>query len=95
MDELLTAAIVFLLGNIAVGMAMLLRGERPVDRLLAAQLSGTIGVAVCLLLAEVEDMPAARDVALVMSVLAALPAVAFIRRYRPRANPARPRERES
>ncbi|MBF0335965.1 MAG: MrpF/PhaF family protein [Alphaproteobacteria bacterium] len=95
MDELLTAAIVFLLGNIAVGMAMLLRGERPVDRLLAAQLSGTIGVAVCLLLAEVEDMPAARDVALVMSVLAALTAVAFIRRYRPRANPARPRERES
>ncbi|MBF0306048.1 MAG: MrpF/PhaF family protein [Alphaproteobacteria bacterium] len=95
MDELLTAAIVFLLGNIAVGMAMLLRGERPVDRLLAAQLSGTIGVAVCLLLAEVEDMPAARDVALVMSVLAALTAVAFIRRYRPQANPARPRERES
>lgn len=85
MHDLLLAVSAFLVGNIAIGMAMLLRGERPIDRLLAAQLSGTIGVAVCLLLAEVADMPAARDVALVLSVLATLTAVAFVRRYWPRA----------
>lgn len=84
MDDVLLAAVAFLLGNIVAGMVVLLKGDRPVDRLLAAQLSGTIGVAVCLLLAEIQDMPAARDGALVMSVLAALTAVAFVRRYWPR-----------
>lgn len=84
MDEVLQAAVVFLLGNIIAGVVVLLKGDRPVDRLLAAQLLGTVGVAICLLLGEIQDMPAARDAALAMSVLAALTAVAFVRRYWPR-----------
>lgn len=95
MDEFLLAAILFLLANIAVGIVVLLRGEHPVDRLLAAQLSGTTGMAVCLLMAETQDMPAARNGALILSVLSALTAVAFVHRYWPQATEPPPGRGES
>jgi len=48
--------------------------------MLAAQLFGTTAVAVLLLLAQATENPALRDVALVFALLAAVTAVAFVRR---------------
>jgi multicomponent Na+:H+ antiporter subunit F len=70
----------FLLVNMAAGLLRVIRGPTPADRMLAAQLFGTTGVAVLLLLAEVVAAPALRDVALVFALLAVVVAVAFVRR---------------
>ncbi len=57
-----------------------LRGPTAADRMLAAQLFGTTAVAILLLLAEAAGSAALRDVALVFALLAAVTAVAFVRR---------------
>lgn len=69
-----------LLLNIAAGLVRILRGPTPADRMLAAQLFGTSGVALMLLLAQAQSSPALRDVALVFALLAVLATVAFVRR---------------
>ena len=80
METLYLALAVFLLFNIAAGLARILRGPTPADRMLASQLFGTTGVAILLLLAEAQGQPALRDVALVFALLAALATVAFVKR---------------
>jgi multicomponent Na+:H+ antiporter subunit F len=70
----------FLLLNILAGMWRVLRGPTIADRMLAAQLFGTTTVAILLLLAEASENAALRDVALVFALLAAVTAVAFVRR---------------
>jgi len=70
----------FLLLNLAAGMWRVLRGPTIADRMLAAQLFGTTAVAILLLLAEADSNNAYRDVALVFALLAAVTAVAFVRR---------------
>jgi multicomponent Na+:H+ antiporter subunit F len=72
---------IFLLLNILAGLVRVLRGPTPADRMLAAQLFGTTGVAILLLLAEAFGLPALRDVALVFVLLGALAAVAFVKRF--------------
>ena len=47
--------------------------------MLAAQLFGTTGVGILLLLAEAWQQPALRDVALIFALLAVLTVVAFVR----------------
>lgn len=73
----------YLLLNLAAGMWRVLRGPTDPDRMLAAQLFGTTAVAVLLLLAQAGGAPALRDVALVFALLAAVTAVAFVRRAWP------------
>jgi len=80
MQTLYLALALFLLLNLIVGMWRVLRGPTAADRMLTAQLFGTTSVAVMLLLAQATDKPALRDVALVFALLAAVTAVAFIRR---------------
>lgn len=70
----------FLLLNLVAGLWRILRGPTRADRMLAAQLFGTTGVAVMLLLAHAQQMPALRDGALIFALLGALATVAFIRR---------------
>lgn len=70
----------FLLLNLIAGMWRVLRGPSAADRMMAAQLFGTTAVAVLLLLAQASDNAALRDVALVFALLAAVTAVAFVRR---------------
>lgn len=70
----------FLLLTLVGGLARILRGPTPSDRMLAAQLFGTTGVAILLVLAEAARRPALRDVALVFALLAAVNAVVFVRR---------------
>lgn len=80
MRELSLGLAFFLLLNIASGLARVVLGPTAVDRMLAAQLFGTTGVGILLLLAHGMALPALRDVALVFALLAALAAVAFTRR---------------
>ena len=80
----------FLLLNLAAALVRVAGGPGPADRMLAALLFGTTGVAVVLLLATADA--AARvfvDVALVLALLAAIAGIAFARRawLRPREAP--------
>jgi multicomponent Na+:H+ antiporter subunit F len=70
----------FLLCTVLAGTVRVVRGPTPADRMLAAQLFGTTGVAVLLLLADALDARALRDVALVFALLAAVLAVTFVKR---------------
>lgn len=66
--------------SIIAGLIRVERGPNPADRMLAAQLFGTTGVAMLLLLSEAMEIPALRDVALVFALLAAMAVVAFVKR---------------
>ena len=83
MQILYLALALFLLLNLGAGMWRVLRGPTAADRMLAAQLFGTTAVAVLLLLAQATGNAALRDVALVFALLAAVTAVAFVRRAWP------------
>lgn len=80
MDQLHLALALFLIVNVAAGLVRIVRGPTAADRMLAAQLFGTSGVAALLLLAEAQAMPALRDVALVFAALAVLSTAAFVKR---------------
>lgn len=80
MELLHHALALFLLLNLGAGLWRVVQGPTAADRMLAAQLFGTTAVAVLLLLAEAAARPALRDVALVFALLAAVAAVAFVRR---------------
>ena len=91
MEFVHVAFAVLLLLTVAVGLVRILRGPTAADRMLAAQLFGTTGVAVLLLLAEIQSSPALRDVALVFSALAVLATVAFVKRVASRTPEGRRR----
>lgn len=71
------------------GLVRIVRGPTRQDRMLAAQLFGTTGVGLLLLLAEATARPALRDVALLLVLLAIINAIAFAR-----SQPVEPRGRE-
>jgi len=79
MASFLTAAACLVLGATAVGLLRILRGPADADRMMAAQLLGTGGVATLLLLAAAVQSPAIVDVALMLALLAAFASVAFVR----------------
>lgn len=72
-------ALVLLL-TLVVGLLRVWRGPAAEDRMLAAQLFGTTGVGIMLVLAQIFHEPAIRNVALVLAVLAVLAMVAFVGR---------------
>ncbi len=74
---LLTAA-GFVLATVAVGLVRILWGPEDADRLMAAQLLGTGGVASLVLLAAATGTWAVVDVALALVLLAAFASVAFV-----------------
>ena len=80
MNTLLPILAVFLLANLLVALLRVARGPTPADRLLAALLFGTTGVAILLLLADAMAQPAFVDAALVFTLLAAITGAAFARR---------------
>ncbi len=81
---LLTAA-ALLLVTVAVGLVRILWGPANSDRLMAAQLLGTGGVAALLLLATATGTPAVVDVALALTLLSAFASVAFVMGVSPSA----------
>ncbi len=82
MNELLAAIALFLVLNIVAGLGRVVRGPTAADRVLAAMLLGTTGVATLLLLAEALGRPALRDLALVFSLVAPVPVAVFRHRAR-------------
>ena len=77
-DFLLTSS-GFVLAMVAVGLVRVLRGPANVDRMMAAQLFGTGGIATLLLMAAATtDVTALLDVALMLALLAAFASVAFV-----------------
>jgi multicomponent Na+:H+ antiporter subunit F len=79
MDGFLLVAAAFVLAMVAVGLLRILWGPGDADRMMAAQLLGTGGIAVLLLLAAATAEPATVDVALALALLAAFASVAFVR----------------
>ncbi len=88
MQSLYLALALFLLLNLAAGMWRVMYGPGAADRMLAAQLFGTTAVAILLLLAQATGSEALHDVALVFALLAAVTAVAFVRRAWPESESA-------
>jgi multicomponent Na+:H+ antiporter subunit F len=78
MAEFLLAAAGFVLLTVALGLARILLGPATVDRMMAAQLLGTGGIAVLLLLAAATQLSAAVDVALTLALVAAFASAAFV-----------------
>ena len=78
MREFLLYAAGFVLAMVALGLVRILRGPDDADRMMAAQLLGSGGIAV-LLLSAGGGLPAAADVALVLALLAAFASVAFVK----------------
>jgi multicomponent Na+:H+ antiporter subunit F len=79
-NALLEAVALGLLVTLALGLIRIWRGPTVADRMLAAQLFGTTGVGLLLVLAELQRMPALRDVALVLALLAVMAVLAFVAR---------------
>lgn len=74
MAEFLVGAAVLVALTMALGLVRLLRGPTMADRMMAAQLLGTSGAAICLLMSFASELPALLDVALTLALLAALAA---------------------
>jgi multicomponent Na+:H+ antiporter subunit F len=68
----------FLLFNLVGGLVRIHLGPSRADRMLAAQLFGTTGVAILLILAEGTNTPLLRDTALVFALLASVNTVVFV-----------------
>lgn len=80
MTWLLEAVALLLLLTLVLGLIRIWRGPTIADRMLAAQLFGTTGVALLLVLAELQQIHALRDVALVLALLAVMAVLAFVAR---------------
>ncbi len=80
MNDFLTAAVGLILAMLALGLVSILRGPGDTDRMMAAQLIGTGGIAVLLLLGTVAGVPAAVDVALMLALLATFASIAFVKK---------------
>jgi multicomponent Na+:H+ antiporter subunit F len=79
MANFLLAAAGFVMATVALALVRILRRPAAAERIMAAQLLGTGGIAALLLLAEATGVPAAVDVALVLALLAAFVSVAFVK----------------
>lgn len=77
MTEFLLVVAIFILATVAVGLARILRGPEDADRMMAAQLLGSGGVAALLLLGVVTAKDAVVNVALTIALLAAFASVTF------------------
>jgi multicomponent Na+:H+ antiporter subunit F len=77
MIEFLYVAAALLLLLTGLGLARMMWGPSPADRMMAAQLLGTGGGAIALLIATASGLTAIIDIALVLALLAAFAAVAL------------------
>lgn len=71
-----------LLLTILAGVWRALYGPGQANRVLAIQLFGTTGTAILLILADVQNLPALRDAALVLALLAAVVSAALVQYLR-------------
>jgi multicomponent Na+:H+ antiporter subunit F len=81
LDEIYLSIAAFILITLVIGLLRVFWGPTRADRILSAQLMGTTGVAIILLLSEAMQMPSLVDVALVFALLSAVTATVFITRF--------------
>ncbi|MCG6939330.1 MAG: multiple resistance and pH regulation protein F [Gammaproteobacteria bacterium] len=86
MPELLLVCLAGLMLSLLLGLIRVLRGPEAGDRMMAAQLIGTTGVGMLLLLSLLLGQPALADVALILALLAAVAAAAFSGQQRETGN---------
>jgi multicomponent Na+:H+ antiporter subunit F len=79
MSDFLLAAAGFVLLMVALGLARVLRGPGDAERMMAAQLFGTGGIAALLLMGAATNQGAVVDVALTLALLAAFASIAFVK----------------
>jgi multicomponent Na+:H+ antiporter subunit F len=79
MSVFLVSAAGLILLAVAAGLLRVLRGPTAADRMMAAQLLGTGGIAGMLLLADASGITAVVDVALVLAVVSGFAGIAFAR----------------
>jgi multicomponent Na+:H+ antiporter subunit F len=79
MGNFLFGAAGFVLTTIAAGLIVILQRGSEVDHMMAAQLLGTGGAAILLLLAVANKTSPIIDVALLLALFAAFAAVAFVK----------------
>lgn len=79
MTDFLLAAAIFVLAMVALGLVRILRGPGDADRMMAAQLLGTGGIAGLLLAGTATGEAATIDVALTLALLAAFASFAFVK----------------
>lgn len=79
-DIVLQLVAAILLGTMVLGLVRVWLGPDLADRMLTAQLFGTTGVALLLVLSELQQMPSLRNVALTLALLAVMATVAFVSR---------------
>lgn len=79
MAEFLLAAALLVFLTMLAGLIRVLRGPSVADRIMAAALLGTAGIAVLLLAGVATGVPALADLALTLAVLAAFASVAMAR----------------
>lgn len=82
MTEFLFAAAALVTAFTAIGLARILRGPTAADRMMAAQLLGSGGVAALLLIGAATGMAGVTDAALVLALLAAFASAAFVQASR-------------
>ncbi len=81
MNEIYLTIAAFILITLVIGLLRVFWGPTRADRILSAQLMGTTGVAIILLLSEAMQMSSLVDVALIFALLSAVTATVFITRF--------------
>jgi len=79
MAEFLFAASGVVLATVALGLVRVLRGPADADRMMAAQLLGSGGIAALLLLGAAAGVDSVIDLSLALALLAAFATVAFVK----------------
>jgi len=79
MNEFFIGAASFVVAMVVLGLVRVLRGPTDADRLMAVALLGTGGITALLLNATAFGDTAAVDVALMLALLAAFAAIAFVK----------------
>ncbi len=75
---------IFLLLNILAGMWRVMKGPTAADRMVSAQLFGTTGVAILLVLAQALEAPYIRNAALLFALLMIMAVLSFVRKTVPK-----------
>lgn len=83
MSDILQLFAAAVLLSVGVSLIRTFRGPMAIDRIMGAQLAGTGGTAVLLLLAMASGNRAVVDVALVLALLAVFAAVGFVKATTP------------
>lgn len=84
MTDFLQAAAMFVLATVGLGLVRVRLGPTYADRMMAAQLLGSGGIAVLLLVGAATGTAAVVDVALTLALLAASASTAFVHFSAPR-----------